>query len=272
MELTNLPEELLLHLLPYLDTSSSLAIASCSSIFRNLLQVPTTFRGLVMRSQRNKDQFDEMIQFAAEDSLCSESLLLILHNTVLQIFPAQTDFIITLTSLHHQESKDVSPDGFLLLSKISSNANALEVSILKIECFRFTDMLFILSLASFAQKQPTKIEELKVMYFTCQSDTEVKALCDLVASCFSWYVQTLHLEGEVGAASWAKLARVLAGSEEQLDDFHMSTEILARGRTQDLETVWIAKVLFWTVNEEDIWSMDGREEGWGRILNILKND
>ena len=271
MSLLSLPNELIEHLLLYLDVSSTLALASTCTRNQDILAKPVTFKSLLKRTSDNTQNIETIIEFLGSVSKLHH-LGELLYKKILQAFPAIikinvfNSIRVTSTMFHMSENVRVSLQGVLLLIKLAQRCGQGLPLIKEVEMGTMKNPA-LLALASCIQEQEVRVDQLWMFGdIACRTEEEGLVLVQLLSSCSSWFVSGLDLHGEVDSVSWERLAKTV--TRGNINAVYTSREVMARGRKDDVRKVWRRTGLVWKVERERA-VFNGDVKGWRRLEQLV---
>ena len=198
----------------------------------------------------------------------SDAFFSLLHQNIYKRYPASgqgwMENSITVSCPTSPQLHSVSGLGLRLLVLIGREEARHTVH--KVTSYWISPSL-LLSLASLQREQ---IRELVVegTSFDCTTEEEGRTLVSFLERCATWSVAWMDLGDEVGGLTWQRLGREVARGT--LRRVGADSEVVRRGKREDLRTVWDNTKIGWLVDDEDILKIDGEEEGWGKIEKIIQ--
>ena len=263
MSLLSLPNELLDHVFSYLDLRSSLALVSICTRIHDILISPRGFKTLLKKIK--KDDFktiELLIEFLAIVPV-HQFLMDELSLKIMQEFSGIERNRITITWSTSQQI-NITMEGLLLLTMLARSRNHPLPAIRKVE----HASIFgpgLLALASCIKEQ--EVEKVVAHNIICRTEEEGWALVWLLGSSTTWSNHmSLELSGEVGSVTWGELARLV--ERRRLFSVHTTTEVMARGRMEDIRKVWKKVGMWWEVYGENV-VFNGDVKGWQRIEQLV---
>ena len=250
-----------------------IALGSCSPLLARIVGQASLWRiifsktDLVENGRVMEDRIRNITTFLTtlEDS---DAIFFLLHQTIVDRFPAteegEEEENITVSCPSSPQLQHVSGLGLQLLALTDREGARHTVHEIKMSSISSS---LLLSLASLHRDQ---ISELVVESgIHCTTEEEGSALVSLLERSTTWMVRWLYLYDEVGQLTWEGLARVVArGKFERVRA--PDREVVRRGRREDLWAVWQNVEYGWEVDEEWIMKLDGEEEGWKTIEEMIQ--
>ena len=109
--------------------------------------------------------------------------------------------------------------------------------------------------------------ELDVFFLGCSTPEEETALASLLARCHTWTIDNLSLCDDVQGRIWSGMRE--AAERGKVATVNVETEVVKKGRTEDLRMVWENTQIGWSVGQVIIFKHEGTEKGWKKIKRIL---
>ena len=111
--------------------------------------------------------------------------------------------------------------------------------------------------------------ELDVFFLGCSTPEEETALTSLLARCHTWTIDNLSLCDDVQGSIWSGMRE--AAERGKVATVNVETELVKKGRTEDLRMVWENTEIGWSVGHIMIFKHEGTEKGWKKIKRILQS-
>ena len=266
MSLLCLPNELIDHIMSYLDLSSTLALGS--SCFRTqdiLLARLGGFNNLMKKTfgSRKTSRHDEgiinieaMIEFLGNVP-DHQPLVRKVYKKILQDFSMKkpNNNLISVTSSIGKITREVPVhlEGLFLLSKLARRCHLVQPITERTLKLAQISGPNLVALASCLQDQ--EVDQLEVTSIRCYTEEEGWALVQLLSSCSSWSVRGLCLCDQVGRATWRRLASLVEPNQTRgrVSCVYTTREVMARGRREEVRQVWQGTEWRWVVDGEAVY-------------------
>ena len=233
MSLLSLPNEVVEHILPYLDLSSYLALASACTRTQAILTRPGGFKDLLKRVKMGDIKTMELLIKFLGNLPHGKPLEDQLRKKIMQEFPESWSEGTCIINQLGSDEASVGVSGLLLLNNLARSCHQAMPVIRKVELERLCGPK-LMTLTSCLQE--LEVGKLKVGMTFCRTEEEGSALVQLLSCSSSWHLNYLSVGNEVGSVTWAGLAKAL--DRGRMVAFSTTREVMARGRREDVRKVW----------------------------------
>ena len=277
--------DLVSQLLPFLDSSSTLALASVQPLVVQLLQRSSIWKGLLRRSTiEDFDDYDENNKSTVEDLVGilkmmgdPVPLLLELLHIICEKFLnyGRYNHISVSCTLHPAADHKVNQEGFELLELVEG---AMKTSLQKVKECSLNEMDGLslgqsLALVARINRQKEPLRKVDTEVLPLLADTGITAT--ILQNALK--VETIHiyLQSDFGEEGWAWLAEVLQRNGSMVQMVSVSKVVMARARKADLKAVWDATHFqygCWLLTKHFYGQLPNDEKGRSKWMNSYAKD
>ena len=287
---------LVLHLLPFLDVASTLALASAHPLSCDLLGRSSTWKKFLERGRVTQERLvactsveeycDEMLEMGEELEKVHSVLLLLdpdengrpdleleVLKSICQRFPSRTpsrEFVNNSIKLRfHKESTEgcptyfsVSSEGLHLIQLLDSSEHFAVVDVHMDSLLHVDNFANTIGEVADLQKNPIRRLEAK------QFNLESKSLALLVNHCQTWQVRVLSISEHLSPEDWSGLAKRIRETKPEDSRFDFLSfedpESCGKASREDLRVIWAAAKYGWLYKMRE---GDSIEEGVAMMVN-----